>query len=219
MKKEEIILRLKQNNIEIEEESKMPDGRGTIIKTSKGCIINIYNTGKHSIQGKNREPIEAVLNSLAETGQTNNVFVVYGHNKTARNQLEAMLRRWNLEPIILDQMPSSGATIIEKLEKCIKETGFGIVLATPDDIGYPSGGDEKKKFRVRQNVVLELGMLLAKLGRSKVAILLSTAEEMEKPSDIEGLVYIPFKDDVEEAKVLLAKELKQNGYEIDLGRL
>ena len=44
------------------------------------------------------------------------VFVVYGHDENARTQLEAMLRRWNIEPLILDQLPSEGMTVIEKLE-------------------------------------------------------------------------------------------------------
>ena len=45
----------------------------------------------------------------------NKVFVVYGHDEPARTQLEAMLRRWGMEPLILDQLPSEGQTIIEKL--------------------------------------------------------------------------------------------------------
>ena len=62
-------------------------------------------------------------------------------------------------------------------------------------------------------------MLLAKIGRSKVAILLSQAEEMERPSDIEGLIYIPFKDNVEETKLSLAKEMQSNGYSLDISKL
>lgn len=62
-------------------------------------------------------------------------------------------------------------------------------------------------------------MLLAKIGRSKVAILLSQADKMEKPSDIDGLIYIPFSNNVEEGKVSLAKELKRNGYTIDIENL
>ncbi len=77
----------------------------------------------------------------------------------------------------------------------------------------------KKKYRVRQNVVLELGMLLSKIGREKVAILLSQAEDMESPSDIQGLLYMPFKENVEEAKLSLAKEMKNNGYDLDIVKL
>ena len=147
------------------------------------------------------------------------MFVVYGHDLNARTQLEAMLRRWDLEPLIIDQLVSSGQTIIEKLEEYTDQVNFGIVLATPDDIGYAKAKEENKKYRARQNVVLELGMLLAKIGRSKVAILLSQAEEMERPSDIEGLIYIPFKDNVEETKLSLAKEMQSNGYSLDISKL
>ncbi len=121
--------------------------------------------------------------------------------------------------MILDQLISSGQTIIEKLEEYTRQVDFGIVLATPDDIGYPKHDESKKQYRVRQNVVLELGMLLSRIGREKVAILLSQAEEMEKPSDIDGLIYIPFKDNVEEAKLSLAKEMQNNGYELDIAKL
>ena len=131
----------------------------------------------------------------------------------------AMLRRWDVEPVIIDQLASSGQTIIEKLEENTDKVEFGIVLATPDDIGYAKDSELQKRYRVRQNVILELGMLLAKIGRSKVAILLSQAEDMEKPSDIDGLIYIPFKDNVEESKVSLAKELQRNGYCVDISKL
>lgn len=62
-------------------------------------------------------------------------------------------------------------------------------------------------------------MLLARIGREKVAILLSQAEIMEKPSDIDGLIYIPFKDNVEEAKLSLAKEMQSHGYTLDIAKL
>ena len=62
-------------------------------------------------------------------------------------------------------------------------------------------------------------MLLSRLGRSKVAILLKEGNDFEKPSDIAGLIYIPFKENVEEAKVSLAKEMGENGYTIAVKNL
>ena len=62
-------------------------------------------------------------------------------------------------------------------------------------------------------------MLLAAKGRSKVAILLSQAEDMESPSDISGLLYIPFKNNVEDAALSLAKEMNRNGYRIEIAKL
>ena len=46
-------------------------------------------------------------------------------------------------------------------------------------------------------------------------ILLKNTENFEKPSDIHGLIYIPFKDKVEEVTTSLIRELTRQGYNID----
>ena len=130
-----------------------------------------------------------------------------------------MLWRWELDPLILDQLPSEGATIIEKLERYTQDVNFAVVLATPDDIGYRANHEDELAYRARQNVVLELGMMLAKLGRKNVAILMKQQDKMERPSDIQGLIYIPFKDSVTDGAVLLAKEMSAQGYNIDVKKL
>lgn len=230
------------NGYEIIDEKRTGNDLGHVYKLSNGCIVNCWDTGRVNCQGKNKSEVEHILSNkptyvtedtvpitqkdtrknIQTNGSVNpnkKVFVVYGHDVNARTQLEAMLRRWELEPLILDQLVSGGQTIIEKLEEYTNQANFGIVLATPDDIGYPKKDETKKRYRVRQNVVLELGMLLAKIGREKVAILLSQAEDMESPSDIQGLLYMPFKDNVEEAKLSLAKEMQNNGYTLDIAKL
>lgn len=205
---------------------------GHQLKLSNGATINCFNTGRLQVQGKAsiKSELDSFLGISSPTGQpiittpssngkNNEVFVVYGHDKDARDQLEAMLRRWGLEPLILDQLPSEGQTIIEKLENYTSKAHFGIVLATPDDIGYRKEHEDEKAFRARQNVVLELGMLLSKLGRDKVAILLKSQTEMERPSDIQGLIYISFKESRSEAGLLLAKEMVAKGYNIDIRKI
>lgn len=220
MNKNEIMAALKAHRYAIASEEKMKNGYGDTLRLTNGCILNLYNSGKVVYQGKNTDEIKAILESVSDTTASNRkVFVVYGHDQVARTQLEAMLRRWDLEPLIIDQLESAGNTIIEKLEEYIPQANFGIVLATPDDIGYPKDSESLKKHRVRQNVVLEMGMLLSRMGRSKVAILLKNTEDMEKPSDIQGLIYIPFTSDVKEATVDLAKEMNKNGYYIDISKL
>lgn len=221
MNTEYIIQLLTEHGQIIVENKRTGNDKGTLLKLANGCIVNCWDTGKVNCQGKNTKEIEDLLSETTPEQRTEKkkVFVVYGHDMNARTQLEAMLRRWDLEPLILDQLVSSGQTIIEKLEEYTSQVDFGIVLATPDDIGYAKGNEANKKYRVRQNVVLELGMLLASIGRSKTAILLSQAEEMEAPSDIQGLIYIPFKENVEDTKLSLAKEMKNNGYNIDISKL
>ena len=66
----------------------------------------------------------------------------------------------------------------------------------------------------KDNVVLELGMFLSTLGRKRVAIL--HKGEVELPSDIHGLVYIPFQKHVTEVKQRLAAELQEAGFHINI---
>lgn len=217
---EQVKIILKKSGCTISSESRTGNNLGTKLTLQNGCVINCWDKGTVNCQGKNATEIEKMLSETFDNVPLNNkVFVVYGHDKNARTQLEAMLRRWDLEPLILDQLPSDGGTIIEKLEKYTNQANFGIVLATPDDVGYARNNENEKKYRVRQNVVLELGMLLAAKGRSKVAILLSQTEDMESPSDISGLIYIPFKDNVEDAALSLAKEMNRNGYHIEVEKI
>ena len=191
---------------------------GISLRLNNGGIINCFSNGNHNVQGKNAPEIKAVLEGKSSVSNKKKIFVVYGHDDIARTQLEAMLRRWDLEPIILDQQVSAGQTIIEKLEEYSKEVQYAIVLATPDDEGK-SQTEAVTKKRVRQNVVLELGMFLSKLGRDKVAILLKEDRDFEKPSDIQGLVYIPFNNKVDDVTISLVKELSNQGYNIDNKRL
>lgn len=213
----------------------VPDGEkviqyGTQLRFTNGSLVNVFDTGMVTPQGKETELVKDLLglkpgNAAPATGVpkaavNNKVFVVYGHDEQARARLDAMLRRWGLDPLILDQLPSEGQTIIEKLEKYTGEARFGVVLATPDDEGYRRNHADEKALRARQNVVLELGMLLSKLGRPRVAILLQQQENMERPSDIQGLIYIPFKDNLEkDAGLLLAKEMTAAGYQIDVAKI
>ena len=52
-----------------------------------------------------------------------------------------------------------------------------------------------------------------------IAILLKADVAMERPSDIQGLIYISFKDDVREVALTLAKEINAQGIHIDLERV
>ena len=218
---------LEAHSLEIKSEERLGNDTGTQLRLKNGAIVNVFDNGNFNIQGKNKAAVEAALGKPSHVADASagyavkrKVFVVYGHDQTSRTQLEAMLRRWGLEPLILDQLPTEGQTVIEKLEAAIAEASFGVVLATPDDEGHRANRPDEKAYRARQNVVLELGMLLAKLGRQNVAILLKTQENMERPSDIQGLIYVPYKDDIaKEAGVSLAKTMAARGYQIDIKKL
>ena len=170
------------------------------------------------------ELLEEVQNLLATTvpkhkkeipTYSNEVFIVHGRDTLLRTQVENVLRALGLEPIILQEQANIGKTIIEKIEECT-DVGFGIVLYTPCDEGRLKSEDRELKPRARQNVVLEHGYLMAKLGRERVCCLVS--QNVEFPSDIQGIGYIPA-NDIDQWKYKIAKELKAAGFDIDMNKL
>ena len=119
---------------------------------------------------------------------------------------------------MLGNTGGGGLTIIETLEGEIssRTTGqrFGIVLLTPDDMGYEHGDDvNNAEPRARQNVVMEMGMLIAAFGRQRVAIL--KKGHVVEPTDIGGIIYLPFNDHVKETAPRLCQRLRDAGFELD----
>ncbi len=147
--------------------------------------------------------------------RTGRVFVVHGHDELAKNQVARFVSQIGLEPVILHEQPSGGRTVIEKLETHI-DVDFALVLLTPDDIGHAKKHPEEAKPRARQNVILELGLLLGALGRNRVCALYKG--EMEIPSDYQGVVYVSM-DDAESWRLLVAREIRQAGLEVDLNKV
>lgn len=142
------------------------------------------------------------------------VFIVHGHNNEIKVTTALILQRLGLNPIILHEQANSGRTIIEKFE-AHSNVGFAVVLLTADDEGKAKNG-EALQSRARQNVILELGYFIGKLGRDRVCPLYGKGVEL--PSDLSGVVYVPI-DENDAWKFSLAKELRAAGYEIDLNKL
>ncbi|MCS5882792.1 nucleotide-binding protein [Klebsiella pneumoniae subsp. pneumoniae] len=112
------------------------------------------------------------------------VFIVHGHDDGARETVARFLERIGLEAIILHEQANQGRTIIEKVV-AHSDVGFAVVLLTPDDEGCVKGGTPEP--RARQNVLLELGYFIGRLGRDKVCALKRGAVEI--PSDFAGVVW------------------------------
>ena len=141
------------------------------------------------------------------------IFLVHGHDDSARETVARFLERLGLEVIILHEQPNHGRTIIEKFEK-YSDVSFAVVLLTADDKGC-SVRDEAAglNLRARQNVVFELGFFIGKLGRERVCALHKGT--LELPSDYSGIVYVSMDGSW---KLDLAKEIKQIIPRIDMNK-
>lgn len=163
--------------------------------------------------GPEPEPIPTTSVKARNAGSTpHKVFLVHGHDEAARETVARFLEKLGIEAVILHEQPSGGRTLIEKLEHH-SDVDFSVVLLTPDDVGAKSTSADQLNPRARQNVVTELGFFVGKLGRSRVCAVHKGLVEL--PSDWLGVVYVPM-DDSGGWRLLLAKELRESGFSIDL---
>ena len=194
--------------------------RGIGLLHKKGIItLQSGGGGNHYVwtdvgQGLSYEAAVALLSiEKAEVPiSARNVFIVHGHDVQPVKQLKEMLAEFGLNPIVLHEQPSGSRTIIEKLER-YSDVGYAFVILTPDDVGCQGLGlIGVLNPRARQNVVLEFGYFIGRLGRDRVCCLYKG--DVELPSDMQGIVYVPFKESLQECRNKIAKELRNAGYKI-----
>lgn len=179
--------------------------------------------GIHSLTGqlvipfirdyKNHIQSKGSLQIVLKPPLSSKVFIVHGHDDGARETVARFLERLGLEAIILHEQANQGRTIIEKVI-AHGDVGFAVVLLTPDDEGCAKGGIPQQ--RPRQNVLLELGYFIGRLGRDKVCAL--KQGEMELPSDFAGVVW-EIMDSSGGWKQALARELEAAGHSIDWNKI
>ena len=143
------------------------------------------------------------------------VFVVHGRDEAAKEKVRTFLTQLELEPVILDEQPSQGQTVIEKFEGNA-DVDFAVVLFTPDDTGGLADSSNEPRPRARQNVIFELGFFVGKLGRKKVCVLHKGGVEIM--SDYHGVVYVDM-DDAGAWRSQIAKELRSVGLNVDMDLL
>jgi predicted nucleotide-binding protein len=143
------------------------------------------------------------------------VFLVHGHDEAVQQTVSKFLNSLNLDVVILHEQPNQGRTIIEKFEKH-SDVGFAVVLLTPDDVGAAINHPANAKKRARQNVILELGYFIGKLGRGRVCPIY--IEEVELPSDLHGVLWVAY-DQSGEWRSKLAREIHAAGIDVDLGKV
>lgn len=147
--------------------------------------------------------------------KTNKVFLVHGHDTVTKEMVARFLTSIDLQPIILHEQPNEGRTIIEKFED-YSDVPYAIVLLTPDDVCKSVDNDGVEFQRARQNVILEFGYFIGKLGRKNVCGL--KRGNVELPSDYSGVLYIDF-DETNSWKINLVKEMKAVGLDIDANKV
>lgn len=175
---------------------------------------------------------ETVKKVVSRRKPSKKVFIAHGRDFRPVKDLKAMLIKFGLKPIVLAEQPSGSRTIIEKLEKYSKDVSYAFIILTPEDGLFnlatllkiidesetqPLSRKEKNDLFLklfgditekvaRQNVILEFGYFIGKLGRDHVCCLYKG--DVKLPSDMHGILYVPFKNSVKEGRSDIVKELK-----------
>ncbi len=171
------------------------------------------NATKLTFESYLREMLESTTITVNEQYQPSfdKVFVVHGHDGELKQAVARIIEKQGIEAIILSERANKGRTIIEKFED-YSDVGGAICLFTADDLGRAKA-QSSDQSRARQNVVLETGYFMGKLGRDHVVLLADKGIEM--PSDLSGVVYT----DTTKWEIDLLKELKAIGYTVDFNKL
>ncbi len=140
------------------------------------------------------------------------VFLVHGRDEAAKHAVARFLEtRVGLDVVILSERANKGRSILTKFKEEGDAAAFAVILMTPDDLGHlrpellpPCSTAPLATMRPRQNVIFEMGFFIGQLGVERVCALVPPG--VERPSDYDGIVYVPF-DDAEGWQRKLVTEL------------
>jgi hypothetical protein len=161
---------------------------------------------------RNEEPPPIVPKRTPLTGGP--ILLIHGRDAGAKESVLKFIGQLGLRALTLQEQPNGGRSIVEKFGE-LSNTQFAIILFTPDEIAVSRDKSKEKQVRVSQHVMFEFGYVVAKLGHRRVCALYD--EGVEIPPEVSGVATIPM--DFRGAwRLLVAREFKQAGVEVDLNK-
>lgn len=129
------------------------------------------------------------------------VFISHGRSQEWY-KIQAYLEKvLHIDTLELAQAPNLGRSILQKLNEESDKCSVAVIVMTGEDIAADG------EVRARENVMHEIGYFQGKYGLGNVVLL--HEEGVNIPSNIHGLVYIPFpKDTAEATQGAITRELK-----------
>ncbi|NLE06220.1 MAG: nucleotide-binding protein [Crenarchaeota archaeon] len=210
---DKIILPNQENLINIKDKKQL------IEDVQKGKIKGLYLCTEKFLSPSLRTSVSTQNTSQENSSKNsidvrNRIFVVSGSDSEMKQAITSTLRKLGLIPVIMQEQPSQGKKIIEQFAE-YKDIGFAVVLLSPDDFGYPKDEPNiNRKLRPTQNVVLGLGFLLGKIGKTNVLVFYKECKNFEYLNDFEDIKFTAF-DDLGSWKLALIRELTNSNYTIN----
>jgi predicted nucleotide-binding protein len=210
------------------------DNAWIVYQIQNGYVDGIFDVTPQFITFTQEEKkrMEKPMKEVIEEKQK--IFIVHGRDETQALRLQKHLTKTlELDAEMFEDFKerSSSNTIIEQLEYIRDSVGYAFVIVTPDDLGCLREEIDKCRTtmlvgkknitvksvcdildnlntRARQNVVFEHGLFIGALGRDRVCCLLQR-DTKEKPTDIDGILYVDFDKSVRDTFPEITEKLRK----------
>jgi predicted nucleotide-binding protein len=163
---------------------------------------------------------ERVQTSTPESTRASKVLLAHGRDERWRAAVEHLLEQaGTAELTILDERPEERARLFERAQEQPATTRYAIVLLTADDIGAERLESTEEPYftpRAQQQVVFEMGFLVAALTPGRVCVLYE--EGVELPCELDGLSHVRL-DLAGTWQPKLLMKLRRAGFDYDMNRL
>jgi predicted nucleotide-binding protein len=164
---------------------------------------------------------EPAAGAPAASTRTHQVLLAHGRDERWRQAVEHLLEQTGEHEIrIVNQRSGNGASrLAEALGEETPTSRYAVVLLTADDVGAPRLESEAEPFfstRAHQEVVFQMGFLVAALSPGRVCVLYEDGVEL--PYDLDGVSHVRLDlAGTWQPKLLL--HLRGAGFDYDMNKL
>jgi hypothetical protein len=194
---------------------KLPNGEGVSTCKDRKQVIDNVCLGK--VGGVHLCTEKFLISPKGATGEAatvsverRRVHVVHDRDEAMKQQVVQTLQKLGLEPVVLREQPNQGKTLLGEFSQ-YSDVTFAVVLLSPEDVSAVTS-------RANQNVVLELGFFLGKLGSKNVLPIFRDVKGFVLPEEITGVTYAKF-DGEGTWRYKLTKGLQNCGFRVDVGKI
>jgi predicted nucleotide-binding protein len=165
-------------------------------------------------------PAEREPHDAPATARTRDVYLAHGRDEKWKQAVEHLLEQAGEHEIkIVNRRASERAQLTEELREDAPGSHYAVVLLTADDVGgarLESDAEPYFSTRAHQEVVFEMGFLVAALSPGRVCVLYEDGVEM--PCDLDGVLHVRLDlAGTWQPKLLL--HLRRAGFDYDMNKL
>lgn len=139
------------------------------------------------------------------------VAIVSSHDEAAAAPVAEYVRQLGLDTILVGDAPVSDTTTFVERLAAVRGADYAIVLAPAAALAIEAGG-----HGAPSETLLEIGFLFGVLGRGKVCFLVDG--KVQVAPELQDLVLVQQRDDAALWHLLIAREMRKAGLEVDMNR-